>query len=668
MSNVTRAADFVNSMGINIHAEYTDGGYANAGAVLSALNYLGIHNLRDGAVSSRNQGQATYGTLANAGYKFDMLVQSGRDPGEAVGSIAGFAAAHPGSISAIEGLNEINNWHASFAGLTGTAAAVAFQSALATSIHATPGLAGTALYAFTGAFAASDADYANFHAYAQAGAQPLGSLTRNLASMSATAGSKPAVLTEAGYYTAAANGAWCGVDEATQAKLTLNLFLDASKVGIARTYVYQLLDAYTDATGVDPDKHLGLFDLSYHAKPAATAIHDLTTILADSSATAGSFATSALAFTVAGLPTGGASMDMEKASGVHDIVLWAEPDIWDETAHKAIAAATADTTVDFGTNHVSVAVYDPLVSDKAIATYADVTSVHVGVQDHPVIVEVTDIPDPVAPRAVATAPAPTALLPVAPTILTGGPGNDQFTVIDSGTRIVEKAGQGTDTVTASVDYVLDANVERLVLTGTAHNGTGNALGNIITGSDAGGVLSGLDGNDQLHAGAGATKLLGGNGDDQLYGGNGNDLLDGGAGADLLQGGAGDDTLSGGAGQDKLVGGPGQDVLTGGGGADKFVFTNGDFAGPTLPDTITDFVPTDGDKIYLNGMDANTNTAAIDHFSFIGDHAFTGLAGQLRYAVSATGVTLMGDTNGDGVADFAIALIGQHQVAAGWLVL
>jgi Ca2+-binding RTX toxin-like protein len=88
---------------------------------------------------------------------------------------------------------------------------------------------------------------------------------------------------------------------------------------------------------------------------------------------------------------------------------------------------------------------------------------------------------------------------------------------------VEAAGEGTDTVSSTISYALTANVENLVLAGSAAiNGTGNELNNVITGNGEANVLSGAAG------------------DDRLLGGGGADTLDGGVGADTLIGGLGDD--------------------------------------------------------------------------------------------------------------------------------
>mgnify|MGYP000076403595 CR=1 FL=1 len=71
--------------------------------------------------------------------------------------------------------------------------------------------------------------------------------------------------------------------------------------------------------------------------------------------------------------------------------------------------------------------------------------------------------------------------------------------------VIEAFGEGRDTLTTSVDYVLPDNVEIGSMSGSADISlTGNALANTITGTDHG---------DTLDGGAGADALIGGLGDD-----------------------------------------------------------------------------------------------------------------------------------------------------------
>ena len=86
----------------------------------------------------------------------------------------------------------------------------------------------------------------------------------------------------------------------------------------------------------------------------------------------------------------------------------------------------------------------------------------------------------------------------------GGLGNDTYVVDNAGDVVTENANNGTDIVKSSIDYSLADNVENLVLTGTAANGTGNTLNNTLTGNA---------GNNSLDGGLGIDTLIGGLGDD-----------------------------------------------------------------------------------------------------------------------------------------------------------
>ena len=134
------------------------------------------------------------------------------------------------------------------------------------------------------------------------------------------------------------------------------------------------------------------------------------------------------------------------------------------------------------------------------------------------------------------------------------------------------------------------------------------------------------------------------------GGQGGDVLTGNGFDNSLAGLGGDDRLNGMGGSDVIVSGLGQDICRGGPGADKFVFNAPAFAGTVaVRDLIADF---DGnDVIDISKMDAKTNVAGNQAFNYIGAKAFTGHAGELHFVAGV----LSGDTNGDGAADFALAI-------------
>ena len=198
-------------------------------------------------------------------------------------------------------------------------------------------------------------------------------------------------------------------------------------------------------------------------------------------------------------------------------------------------------------------------------------------------------------------------------------------------------------------------------------GTGNDFLDGGAGSD---LMRGGDGVDTLSGGFGADNLGGGIGDDSLFGGDGNDLLLGDNGADLMRGGAGADRLRGGFGADNIGGGTGTDTLTGGGGADVFFFGDESHLNSTfaLTDTITDFSQSDGDTISLTGIDANTTAGGNQAFSFVGQSAFSGTAGELRYAQAGGQTVVEMDRDGDGVADLYLTLDGLVDLTAADFVL
>ncbi len=281
--------------------------------------------------------------------------------------------------------------------------------------------------------------------------------------------------------------------------------------------------------------------------------------------------------------------------------------------------------------------------------------------------------------------------------MAGGTGNDTYIVDNIGDVVVETSTLASeiDTVRSSVTYTLGANLENLVLTGTANiNAIGNAQNNVLTGND---------GDNQLNGGAGLDTMIGGKGNDayaidqsgelalvQENANEGNDtlyvvynataqdnvvdlnlsnlqnvenvLLLGNGNFNAI-GNSLNNTLTGNASNNILNGGAGADTLIGGGGADTFVFGAVNEMGlGNNRDVITDFSSQQGDKIDLTHFDANLLTAGINGFTFIGANDFTG-AGQLRFVDHI----LSGNVSGNAGADFEIQLVGVNSFSANDLV-
>ncbi|MEH1831024.1 MAG: hypothetical protein V7L29_02820 [Nostoc sp.] len=172
------------------------------------------------------------------------------------------------------------------------------------------------------------------------------------------------------------------------------------------------------------------------------------------------------------------------------------------------------------------------------------------------------------------------------------------------------------------------------------------------------------GNDFIVGGAYKDVLIG---DDFSGGVGGNDYLAGGNGDDALYGFGGNDTLDGGAGPDKLVGDVGTDQLIGGAGNDVFLFFSVSDSQPGLSrDIIKDFVGNGnlpGDIIDISNIDANTNIAGDQAFTYIGSGAFTA-PGQIRYS----GGILQGNTDSNLAANFEIKLEGSPLLVASDIIV
>ncbi len=207
-------------------------------------------------------------------------------------------------------------------------------------------------------------------------------------------------------------------------------------------------------------------------------------------------------------------------------------------------------------------------------------------------------------------------------VLIGGSGKD-----------VLNGGTGTDCASYSTAKAgVRADLQ------SAKSNQGDAAGDTYSSIEA---LTGSSYGDNLLGNSAANQLKGGAGSDTLYGRSGNDVLDGGTGSD------------------KLYGQSGKDVLFGGSGADAFVFRALSDSRGSSVDTIKDF-RRGTDHIDLRQIDANSKIAGNQAFSFLGQAAFHGKAGELRFA---DGV-VSGDVNGDKSADFKINVAGLSALSKG----
>jgi Ca2+-binding RTX toxin-like protein len=213
--------------------------------------------------------------------------------------------------------------------------------------------------------------------------------------------------------------------------------------------------------------------------------------------------------------------------------------------------------------------------------------------------------------------------------MTGGAGNDAYIVDNIGDQVFENPGEGNDTVFASINYTLTANVENLILQGSADlQGFGNSAANAIFGNTGSNVLDGALGADTMIGGAGNDAYIVDNVGDVVVenAAEGNDSVFASvnyaltANVDnlILQGGAdlqghGNSVVNaviGNSGNNLLDGEGGADVLTGNAGNDTFIFSVGQGNG----DTVVDFSGNGaaaGDSLLFVGYGPGANFTNID---------------------------------------------------------
>ena len=238
--------------------------------------------------------------------------------------------------------------------------------------------------------------------------------------------------------------------------------------------------------------------------------------------------------------------------------------------------------------------------------------------------------------------------------LQGGLGNDTYKVYSAADKIIENAGEGTDTVQSTASYMLASNVENLSLTYTNnfnnYLGLGNNLNNALTGSTSSDRLYGREGNDVLSGLAGNDYLSGGNGNDTLNGGDGNDSLFGNAGNDTLFGGLGDDILDAGTGSlETLVGGLGNDIY----------IVNDTAGSPRIIENANE-----GTDTVYSSLSSTSLSANLENLIIIGSAGGVGVGNELANAITGnTGTNtldggagndiLYGDTSDLSSYDYAI---------------
>ena len=368
------AAYFIQNIGVNWNMDE-----GNTSQSISQMQYLGVSLVRQQLNSSP---PSAFAPAVQAGIRFDMLSEHG---GSQYGGVLNmstiqseldqFAKAFPGAIVSVEGPNEPNLETFTYGGQTDPiASADAFQQDLYNMVHSDPNLAGVPVLDYALGGAGPDAyaqagdqsgmsDYANIHSYPDPDT-PMSIISNQSDLTSPYTPNEPGAQTEYG------SSVSQGITPVHQALTIVDGLLDSAALGIGPTFIYELQDGNT-GDGQYED-NFGLFDSSGNPKLSGTAVHNLTTLLADSGS--GPLPAPVFQPTVQGLSSSANELLLQKYNGVAAVALWQESGTTGETVK-----------VNFGHTASEADLFDPLKGTTPIAGVAHASSMSFQLNGDPLI-------------------------------------------------------------------------------------------------------------------------------------------------------------------------------------------------------------------------------------------------------------------------------------------
>lgn len=333
------AAAFVDSIGVDVHFTQPQTAYVTSfPLVKEKLLALGVHHVRDGEIDRQgsfadNDAAALFRELGQSGVRVTFIFNANLSQE----FVRGFPARVAPSFEAYEFPNELNassnaNWASTLRDW-----APKFQSYIRsdTALGGYP-IVGPSLmdlgnnpHSALGDLSAY-MDFGNIHAYyssrhpategwggpatAPCDQWRYGALGYNLCNARRVSGAKPIVVTESGWGSDVTKPDQ--VPESIQAKYLARMLLLHFDAGIARTFIYQFVDA-----GTDNFNAYGLLSATVQEKPSFKEIKSLIDLLRDS---ANVDSPGTLAYSLTGDMSDVRTLLFQKSDGSFRAILWIE--------------------------------------------------------------------------------------------------------------------------------------------------------------------------------------------------------------------------------------------------------------------------------------------------------------------------------------------------------
>jgi hypothetical protein len=417
LSADSTTAEFIDSIGINVHLSFHDSPYANLPLITQELAALGVRHVRDGA-NLTPEGldplqAAAWLRLRSQGIRVNAMV----DPRYAVKtvtarSLQALVSAGGGAVESVEGPNELDvsgmgDWPSVDRDYQRSIWEA--RSSLGLS-QSDVSLVGPAM-----AFAANGeklgdisayADFGNLHPYPGGLAPSVifprpgrqqDFLSKSLAQASVMYGSLPIYVTESGWHN-------CFGDQkeipATSleaaARYIPRLFLENFNHGIRRTYLYELMAWRADPARTNHEYHWGLLEYDSTEKPAFRALKNLISLVSGPGVqVAAPTQTSAAAANFGYQLEASSSLSLvhhtalRAADGSLVLLLWQEVSSFSIPEQRDEDVPSRTVRVHLYRAAPRVRLFDIATGIQPIQQWSAVSTVEIQVPDHVVVVRVS---------------------------------------------------------------------------------------------------------------------------------------------------------------------------------------------------------------------------------------------------------------------------------------
>lgn len=414
-----RAYDFVNGIGVNTHFGYQKTTYdTNIGAVIDALNDLGIRHIRD-RPSNKFTMDRLRRVTGETGVLLTAIVDSIPPPGTRWHTrpldVSGVPAylrdmvkgVDPSTIGAIEGPNEYDmgsksgndNWASSLR---------AYAVALHAAVKAMPELADHPIIAPSLAMNQASyfeqlgnlsavSDIGNLHAYTAD--RPISAaIDEYLQNVDYVNPGQPVAITEFGWNTAMQKWQSHPMKPKSRAKYIMRALAEIfSRPRIERSFIYQLADERPNPGEDEPEEHFGLLTSDVKPTPTYYALRNTMMLLCDDHP---DLQTKPLDVTISGSSEVHRVL-LQKGSGIYYLLVWQDgrsyeqPKLTNALQAREWTLAPVSLTLKFTHQPASVRTYLPTALDGDAnggllpkETFKQMDSVTLSVPDELMVVEI----------------------------------------------------------------------------------------------------------------------------------------------------------------------------------------------------------------------------------------------------------------------------------------